>query len=85
MVKLTQLERFPRVLNILTDLFKHFGIHTNVEKMVSMAYRPCYIPVRLSDLAYMRQVTVFGSPYQYILWWGWSAQSAVWGWIQGPC
>ena len=55
-------------LNILTDLFEWVGLCTNMRKMVSMAYRPCYIPVVFSELAYMRQVTGIGTSYQEILW-----------------
>ena len=50
------MERFRIYFNILTYLFGRFGISTNVRKMVSMAFRPCYIPSIFSESAYMRRL-----------------------------
>ena len=52
------------LFNILTDLFDWVGLCTNMWKTVSMAYRPCYIPVVFSELAYTLQVTGIGPSYQ---------------------
>ena len=34
-------EKFQREFNVLTYIFDHVGLHTNVHKTVSMDCRPC--------------------------------------------
>ena len=63
LVVLPQPERLQRVFNGIIYLFNQIGLQTNVQKTVSMAYRPLYTPGGLLELEYMRRVMGVGSSY----------------------
>ena len=63
LVALPRLERLHRALNFLKDLFSRVDLHIDVQKMVSMAFRPCYPCGGLLESAYTRQATGVAPSY----------------------
>ena len=48
---------------VLTDLFDHVGLRTNVNKTVRMVFQPCPSPGDMSVEAYTLQMTGEGTNY----------------------
>ena len=60
----TQPEMLQRESDVLADLFGRFGLQIITRKKVSMAYQPCHMPDRMSEVAYERRVMELEPTYQ---------------------
>ena len=57
LVASNQPERLQKAFDILTSLFDHVSLCTNMAKTVGVVCQPCHAPGRMSEEAYNRRTT----------------------------